>query len=81
MKCAENVFVSTFCGWERPGWDGDGKEFRPIRALCNFEVGLWSLNLAEFCPELASKNLGSVYVTACFLYYLLSKTDDHLDRY
>ncbi len=81
MKCAENVFVSTFCRWERSGWDGYGEEFRPMKAYCNFEVGLLSSNLVEFCPELASKNLGRVYVTAWFLYCLLSKTDDHFDKY
>jgi hypothetical protein len=33
-----------------------------------------SLNVDKFCPELASKNLGSDYVTAGVLYGLLSRT-------
>jgi hypothetical protein len=70
-SCGGNVFVSTFCRW---GWDGVGVEFHPMRASGNFEVGLGSLNVGKFCPELASKNLGSDYVTAWFLYGLLSRT-------
>ncbi len=69
--------MSTFCRWERPGWDGGGEEFRPMRASCNFEVGLWSLNCGEFSPELASENFGRLYVTA----WILSRTDDHFDKY
>ena len=56
--------MSTFCRWERPGWDEGGEEFCPMRASCNDDVGLGSLNYDEFYPELASKNLGMFYVTA-----------------
>ncbi len=66
--------MSTFCRWKRPGWDGGVVEFHPVRASGNFEVGHGSLNVGKFCPELVSKNLGSDYVTAWFLYGLLSRT-------
>ncbi len=72
--------MSTFCKLERPGWDEGGEEFCPMRASCNFEVGLGSLSCDEFYPELASKNLGRFYVTAWILYLLLSRTDGHLDK-
>jgi hypothetical protein len=52
-----------------------------MRASGNFEVGLESLNCDKFCPELASKNLGSDYVTAWVLYGLLSRTYDPFDKY
>ncbi len=73
--------MSTFCSGERPGWDGGGVEFHPMMASGNFEVGLGSLNVDKFCPELVSKNWGSDYVTAGVLYGLLSRTYDHLDKY
>jgi hypothetical protein len=59
--------VNAFYSWERPGWNGGGVEFHPMMVSGNFEVGLGSLNVDKFCPELASKNLGIDYVTAGFL--------------
>ncbi len=62
MRCAGNIFVSTFSSCDRVGWEGGETEFHPEVAFCNFEVVLVILNWDEFCPKYAgSKNSVTVF--------------------